>query len=62
MIIIPRKAGESVVIGENIIVTVIEVQGDEVRLRVEHAQGEEVHRQEVFEALQHAEAASKRPR
>ena len=36
MIVIPRKKGESVVINEDIILTVIEIKGDKVRLGVEH--------------------------
>ena len=40
MIVIPRKKGESVVIGDDIILTVIEVRGDNVRLGIEHPSGE----------------------
>ena len=47
MIVIPRKNGESVVIGDDIILTVIEVRGDKVRLGVEHPKGVTVHRWEV---------------
>ncbi len=50
MFVIPRKKGESVVIGDNIILTVIEVRGDKVRLGVEHPKGGTVHRREVYEA------------
>ena len=39
MIVIPRKIGESVVINDDIILTVIEVRGDKVRLGVEHPEG-----------------------
>jgi carbon storage regulator len=51
VIVIPRKNGESVVIGEDIILTVIEVRGDKVRLGVEHPKGVTVHRWEVYEAI-----------
>jgi carbon storage regulator len=51
VIVIPRKNGESVVIGDDIILTVIEVRGDKVRLGVEHPKGVSVHRWEVFEAI-----------
>lgn len=44
MIIIPREKGESVVLGDDIILTVIEVRGDKVRLGVEHPKGVTVHR------------------
>ena len=44
MIVIPRKKGESIVIGDDIILTVIEIRGDKVRLGVERPQGVTVHR------------------
>jgi len=53
--VIPRKKGESVVIGDDIILTVIEVRGDKVRLGVEHPKGGTVHRREVYEAICHVE-------
>ncbi len=55
MFVIPRKKGESVVIGDDIILTVIEVRGDKVRLGVEHPKGGTVHRREAYEALCHLE-------
>ena len=51
MIVIPRKKGESVVISDDIILTVIEVRGDKVRLGVEPPKGVTVHRREVYEAI-----------
>ena len=51
MIVIPRKKGESIVIDDDIILTVIEIRGDKVRLGVEHPQGVTVHRAEVYEAI-----------
>ena len=51
MIVIPRKKGESIVIGDDIILTVIEIRGDKVRLGVEHPKGVTVHRREVYEAI-----------
>ncbi len=50
MIVIPRKKGESVVFGEDIIVTVNEIKGNKVRLGIEHPKEVTVHRQEVYEA------------
>ncbi len=49
MIIMPRKKGESVVLGEDIVLTVIEIKGDKVRLGVEHPRNVSVHRLEVYE-------------
>ena len=51
MIVIPRKPGESVVIGDEIILTVIEIKGDKVRLGVEHPKGITVHRREIYEVI-----------
>ena len=52
MIVIPRKKGESVVISDDIILTVIEVRQDKVRLAIEHPKGVTVYRREVYEAIQ----------
>ena len=51
MIFIQRKLGESVVINDDIVLTVIEVMGDKVRLGIEYPKGVTVHRQEVYEAI-----------
>ena len=51
MIVIRREKGESVVIGDDIILTVIEVRGDKVRLGIEHPKGITVHRREIYEAI-----------
>ena len=58
MIVIPRKKGESVVIDDDIILTVIEIRGDKVRLGVEHPKGATVHRREVYEAIRCQEQRS----
>ncbi len=55
MIVLPRKIGESVVISDDIILTVIEIRGDKVRLGVEHPKGVTVHRREVYEAIRRVE-------
>ena len=39
MLIIPRSKNQSIVISDNIIVNVVEVDGDEVRLSVEYPEG-----------------------
>lgn len=54
MLVLTRRAGESVVIGPDIVVTVLEVRGDLVRLGVRAPRGIQVHREEVFLELQAA--------
>ena len=52
MLVLSRQRDESIVIGENVIVTIVDIRGDKVRLGIQ-APGEiPVHRQEVYEAIQ----------
>lgn len=51
MLVLSRKTNESIVIAEDIIVTVIEVRGDKVRLGIVAPRDIPVHRQEVFEQI-----------
>jgi len=60
MIVIPRKKGESIIIGDDIIVTVVEVRDDKVRLGIEHPPEVPVHRREVYEAIRREEEVSTR--
>ncbi|MBE6349442.1 MAG: carbon storage regulator CsrA [Spirochaetaceae bacterium] len=52
MLILTRKVNEKIVIGDNIVVTLIEVKGDQVKLGVEAPKNVKVFRQEVFDAIQ----------
>lgn len=52
MIVLPRKQGESFLIGDDIEVFVVEIRGDKVRLGINHPRDVPVHRKEVFDALQ----------
>jgi carbon storage regulator len=51
MLVLSRKKGQSIQIGSDISVTVIEVRGDKVRLGVEADRETPVHRQEVADAI-----------
>lgn len=57
MLVLSRKVNESIVINENIVITVIEVRGDKVRLGVEAPKDVPVHREEVYEAIKRAAEA-----
>lgn len=52
MLVLSRKKKEEIVIGRDIVVTVIEVRGDKVRLGIEAPKDVAVHRREVYEAIQ----------
>ena len=48
MLVLTRKAGEEVVIGDNVIVKVVSIRGGTIRLGVEAPREVPVHRQEIF--------------
>ncbi|MEV6490326.1 carbon storage regulator CsrA [Actinoplanes sp. NPDC051633] len=60
MLVLTRKAGESVMIGDDVVITVLEARGDVIRLGIQAPKDVRVHREEVYRELQAAnrEAAS----
>jgi carbon storage regulator len=57
MLVLSRKLKESIVINDNVVVTVLGVKGDRVRLGIE-APGEiPVHRHELYEKMQNEAVA-----
>jgi carbon storage regulator len=60
MLVLTRRAGESVMIGDDIIITVLEARGDVIRLGIQAPRDVQVHREEVWRELQtvNREAAS----
>ena len=51
MLVLSRKKNESIVINENIVVTIVEIRGDKVRLGIEAPRDIPVHRREVLDAI-----------
>src|SRR5207248_6059078 len=58
MLVLSRKKNESIVINNDITVTVVEIRGDKVRLGIVAPKEVPVHRQEVFEAIHGKPAAA----
>ena len=54
MLVLSRKLGETLVIGDNITVKVIHVQGNAVRLGIEAPRDVSVHRAEILQRLEMA--------
>lgn len=52
MLVLSRQRDESIIIGDNIVVTIVDVRGDKVRLGIDAPTEIPVHRQEVYEAIQ----------
>jgi len=51
MLVLSRKLNESIVINDNVVVTVLSVKGDNVRLGINAPVEIPVHRQEVYEKV-----------
>jgi carbon storage regulator len=51
MLVLSRHIDESIMIGDDVIITVVDIRGDKVRLGIQAPQAIPVHRQEVYEAI-----------
>lgn len=58
MLILSRKTDQSIKIGEDITITIIEIRGDQVKIGVEAPKNVKVFRQEVFNAIKSENAAA----
>lgn len=52
MLVLSRHRDESIMIGDDVVITVVDIRGDKVRLGIQAPQDIPVHRQEVYEAIQ----------
>lgn len=56
MLVLSRQRDESIIIGDNVVITVVDIRGDKVRLGINAPKDVSVHRQEVYEAIQRENA------
>ncbi len=52
MLVLSRKKNESIVIDDEVVITVVEIRGDKVRLGIQAPREVPVHRSEVYAAIQ----------
>ena len=52
MLVLTRRPGESVMVGDDVVITVLDVRGDVVRLGIKAPRSVQVHREEVYRELQ----------
>ena len=63
MLVLTRRRGQSILIGDDIKIVVLEVTGDQIRIGIEAPRAVSVHREEVYEEIMAAnKAAAKLPR
>lgn len=55
MLVLSRKKNESIMINDDITITVVEIRGDKVRLGIEAPKETAVHRREVYDAIKRSE-------
>ena len=51
MLVITRRVGESIMVGDNVKVTVLQVKGGQVRIGIDAPRGIAVHREEIHERI-----------
>ena len=56
MLVLSRHRDESIMIGDDVVVTIVDIRGDKVRLGIAAPQDIPVHRQEVYEAIKRENA------
>ncbi len=52
MLVLTRRVGESIVIGNDVTVTVLEVRGDQIRIGIDAPKTVPIHREEVYVQVQ----------
>ncbi|MFH1614235.1 MAG: carbon storage regulator CsrA [Planctomycetota bacterium] len=56
MLVLSRQKDESIMIGDDVEVTIVDVRGDKVRLGITAPKSIGVHRKEIYEAIQREKA------
>jgi carbon storage regulator len=59
MLVLSRQKDESIVIGDDIEITIVDVRGDKVRLGIAAPKDIPVHRREVYDAIQREKSEQK---
>jgi carbon storage regulator len=58
MLVLSRHRDESIMIGDNIVITIVDIRGDKVRLGIQAPTNVPVHREEIYEAIKREAAGT----
>jgi len=61
MLILSRQRDERIMIGDDIVITVVDIRGDKVRLGIDAPPQIPIHREEVYQAIQREKLFTKEP-
>ena len=62
MLVLSRRVNETIIINDNIVITVVDIRGDKVRLGIDAPKDVSVHRREVFDAIRRGEVRDSTPK
>lgn len=51
MLVLTRKPGERIVIGDNIVVSIVEIKGDNIRVAIDAPKDIKIYRAELYDAI-----------
>ncbi len=60
MLVLSRRKDESIMIGDDVEITIVDIRGDKVRLGITAPKTIPVHRREIYEAIQREKSERKR--
>lgn len=60
MLVLSRKRDESIIIGDDVTITVVDIKGEQVKIGVTAPKTVSIHRKEVYEAIQQENRAAAR--
>ncbi len=58
MLVLSRKLDESIIIGDDVVITIVDVKGEQVKIGITAPKAVSIHRMEVYEAIQEENRAA----